>query len=241
MENSINKFSYYPLFNRIDQISKETIINEIEAKNNIIILGENPLISNEKNNNKIIHLHSNISNINKPEIPNNKMDNLPINENFFINFNIPILDIKFDSSILSKMNYSNVKDLGKIYNLNNFFLKIKTKRDKKPNLEEISLISQDDIKINSTNKVNIFLKEKEDNLEDLDYIYNKVSMKLMEIKKEISKFLNDEVIIYGDFISNRNKEFKLYLKNDEMVLEGGYNSTYMKIRKFIKGYIRAEI
>jgi hypothetical protein len=172
----------------------------------------------------------------------NNYDDIDLNSNeFFINFDNPILDIKFDSSILQKMSYSIVKDLGKVYDLKDYFLKIKTRRNK-PNMDEISLISHDEIKFdNEKTKINILLSDKNSNDDDLDYIYNKVQLKLLDIKKDIMKQLNEDIIIYGDFISNKYKEFKLYLKNDDIVLEGSFNSTYMKIRKFIKNYIKSDI
>lgn len=238
LENNIHKFSYYPLFNRIDYISKETILKEIDTKNNVIILGEKKFNKNENLNNGNIYENEN----NKKIVYLFNDPNEAINSNeFFINFDNPILDIKFDSSILQKMSYSIVGDLGKVYELKDYFLKIKTKRNK-PNMDEISLIAHDEIKFNNEKtKMNIFVSDKDNNNDDLDYIYNKVQLKLLDIKKDIVKQLNEDIIIYGDFISNKNKEFKLYLKNDEIVLEGSFNSTYMKIRKFIKNYIKSDI
>lgn len=271
IENNINKFSYYPLFNQIDYISKKTILREIDTKNKIILLGEKK-VKNEKkcsneynidkkydncnivnniinNENKIVYLTSRIN----PHVINGQKENeylisnkeYPIkNTNqFYINTDNPILDIKFDSSILQKMTYVEVKDLGKVYELKDYFLKIKTKRDK-PDLDEITLIAHDEIKLNEKRNMNIFLYDEnsnENNDNDLDYIYNKVQLKLLDLKKEIVKNLNEDVMIYGDYISNKNKEFKLYLRNEEIVLEGYYNATYMKIRKFVKSYIRTDI
>ncbi len=245
LEINLQKFSYYPLFNKIDIISKETILKEIDTKNNVIILGERKINKNKSLNNENI-FDNKFNNSNFIYLHNNKYDNDDknidlISNEFCINFDNPILDIKFDSSILQKMSYSIVKDLGKVYELKDYFLKIKTKRNK-PNMDEISLISHEEIKFDNENtKINIFLSDKKNNDDDLDYIYNKVQLKLLDIKKDIIKQLNEDIIIYGDFISNKNKEFKLYLKNDEIVLEGSFNSTYMKIRKFIKNYIKSDI
>lgn len=163
-----------------------------------------------------------------------------INNTYNLKFDVKIYNVKYDSKILQKLNYSVVKDFGPIYDLKNSFLRIKTKRN---NFEpiEINLVPQEEVKFFDENhqlKNNICLDSSSDSEKDeVDNIYNKNNIKLFDIKKDISKLFNEEIIIFGDYISNKNQEFKLFIRNGDIVLEGGLNNSYMKVRKFIQDYI----
>jgi len=271
--DSIEKFTYYPLFSTIDFISKQTIIDEINPKKLIIFLGlEKHALNNSdfnNNNNQLSYneydsdrsrnpkafqslskskksnlVYLNYSNKNNKIINDNEKENENDNNQFniesnkfILRFNNKILNVKFDSSILQKMSFSVVKDFGNVYDLKNSFLKIKTKRNDS-RIKEISLVYQEDIYLDQERiKHHILLDPEESDNEELDLIYNKNNLKLSEIKKEISRLFNEDVIIFGDYLSNKNKDFKLFIKNGDITLEGNYNSAYLKIRKFIQDYM----
>jgi len=249
---SIDKLTYYPLFSTIDFISKHTIIEEINPKKFIIFLGSQKEIINEsdevyngnskKNYKKLFnYLKEKKNNI---IFLNNKIidkETNSLNNKYFLKFDNEILNVKFDSSILQKLNFSLVKDYGNVYDLKNSFLRIKTKRNQ-PNIKEISLIYQDDIYLDQEKIKNhiILNNEQSDEKEELDFIYNKNQLKLNEIKKEISKLFNEDIIIFGDYLSNKNKDFKLVIRNGDIILEGNYNAAYLKVRKFIQDYMSSD-
>lgn len=241
---NIDKFSYYPLFSTIDYISKRTIIEEINPKKLIIFLG----LDKQKINDVNDYYNGDSKETNKFSLNEKKYNNNSLylnnklafedkNSNRFkLKFENKIFNVKFDSSILQKMSFSMVKDFGNIYDLKNSFLKVKTKRNN-PAIKEICLIYQDDICMDQQKLKKHIILDHEENEDNVELIYNKNSLKLIEIKNEISKLFNEEILIFGDYLSNKNRDFKLYLKNGDITLEGNYNAAYLKARKFIQDFM----
>ncbi len=248
------KFSYYDLFENfgIDTSSKETIICEISPKDKLILLGETyngPYGFDEmilKIKEKCNVPCEIISNDNKASVTSIK-DNL--------------LSLKYDSTVLNSLPSVFVKDYGFVYDLKNTFLKVKTHRgdvkeisiveeaERKQvgnnlmgnvmNLENRnSLLNVDnddemDVVCKDKNTVdNVEYMNKEVN-ENLDCFYMKKDIKLINLKREISKILNEEFFVYKNYITNANHDFKLYLKKDELTLEGSLNPTYLRIRNCV--------
>ena len=58
-------------------------------------------------------------------------------------------------------------------------------------------------------------------------------MKLTGLKRELIKLLNEEFFIVKNCITNSNGDFKIYFKNNELVLEGELNPIYSKVRNCI--------
>jgi Cft2 family RNA processing exonuclease len=212
------KFSYFDLFdsNGIDLISKEIIIQELHPKDEVIFLGG--VSQNSQEFYKMLtKLQS--SQIKCKIIGNNQTELCKVRDN--------MLNIKFDSTILSTLPSFFVKDYGAVYDLKNTFLKIKTKRNE---IKEISIADTNEENIDKKDKNIIDLTNKEC---FLDSFYTKSDIKLIHLKREITKLLNEEFYIFRNYITNAHEDFKLFLNKNELVLEGNLNPTYLKLRNCI--------
>jgi hypothetical protein len=221
------KFSYYDLFenNGIDEISKEIILTEIRPKESIIFLGDDlninkTIISSYK---KLVNKIESTIKVPCKQISNDDIEVIYVKNN--------LLNLKYDSTVLNNIPSLFVKDYGYVYDLKNTFLKIKTRRNE---IKEISIVDklegQKMLKERNERKNEL---ENIDVFDNLDCFYTKSDVKLVNLKREISKLLNEEFFVYKNYITNANQDFKLFLKNKELVLEGNLNTTYLKIRNCI--------
>lgn len=218
------KFLFFDLFekNGIDAISKEIIISEIRPKDEIIFLGGefdvNELVDIEKQT--ALKIFNKLTKICKVKVVN-------CNQSESISFKDNLLNLKYDSTVLNTIPSLFVQGYGKVYDLKNTFLKVKTKRQE---IKEISIVEAGE-KLEA--EIAPIKLENEGEKENLDCFYTKADMKLLNLKREISKLLNEDFFIRGNYITNAAHDFKLFLKQKELILEGSLNNTYLKIRNCI--------
>ena len=113
---------------------------------------------------------------------------------------------------------------------------IKTKRKE---IQEITITDGSELQSDAMSKVlsernsQIRDSSKEEKLEKLDVFYSNKDLKLINIKRELTKLLNEEFFIFKNFITNGKQDFKLFLEEKDLVLEGNLNPIYLKVRNCI--------
>jgi Cft2 family RNA processing exonuclease len=213
------KFTFYNLFDHIDILSKEIIITEAKPKDYVFFLG-----SHLQNKMKAKALENMSSKIKRTlDIP---VLCLSPFKTELLKFKDNLLHVKYDSTILNRLPSFCIKDYGFIYDLKNTFLKVKTHRKE---IKEISLL--DASEKNKEEVLNTYTMPKEKS--DLDYFYTVSDLKLLNIKRELTKILNEEFFIFKGAIVNAGHDVKLYLVNNELVLEGKLSSIYLKVRNAV--------
>ena len=195
---------FFNFLSDIDSLSKCIILNEINPKDEIIFLGE-------LNNQLPINLK-------------NKFTFLKENENYYKDLSDNILTFKYDSSFLLKGKHLNIDNLNdNLYEFNTGFLKIKRNRNK-----ILSIVACDDY-MNEKEIINLN-NGKED---DYNFFYKKNDMKLIEIKKKIEEELKEKFFIVNQAIIDKNKSISIKIENNEIIIDGGFDEKYFKIRNFI--------
>jgi hypothetical protein len=200
---NLEKISIYNIFNEIDSFSRDIILSEIKPSEMIIFLGKDDGLSDTIKK---------LSNINTKVLDSNGSESVRVKNN--------ILNIKFDSGILRELPCVLVKDYGYIYNFKNNLLRIKRRREE---IKEI--IIEDTIFSNSIPQIG--------EMKDIEGFYSKTDIKLTTVKNELSKLVNEKLFIIDKAITNINNDFKLYIVDDQFVLEGNLNPTYLNVRKNI--------
>ena len=212
------KFSFFDLFDVIDVTSKEFILSEIKPKNTIIFLGHNNF-----RNDLIQKVMSKLTNIKIRTLDNFQRESIKVKNN--------LLNLKYDSTILNSLPSIFVKDYGYVYELENKFLKIKTKRNE---IQEITITDVDEQQNDALSKI---ISEKNletsSRKEKLDVFYTNKDLKLINLKRELTKLLNEEFFIFKNFITNASQDFKIFLEEKDLVLEGSLNPVYLKVRNCI--------
>jgi Cft2 family RNA processing exonuclease len=212
------KFSFYDLFDVIDVTSKEFILTEIKPKNEIIFLG-----NNSNRNDLIPKILSKLKNVKCKILENFQKESIKFKNN--------LLNLKYDSTILNSLPSIFVKDYGYVYELENKFLKIKTKR------KEIQEITITDAAEQQSDALSKFMSERNSEIssksEKLDVFYTNKDLKLINLKRELTKLLNEEFFIFQNFITNATQDFKLFLEEKDLTLEGSLNPVYLKVRNCI--------
>ena len=204
--NGIEKISFYNIFDSIDKFSREIILSELKPKDITIFLG------NEDHT--LIETIEKLSKLNiKSKIINSYMS-----ENIIVKNNI--INVKFDSSILQNMNCVYVKEYGYIYNLKNNLLKVKRKRNE---IVEVIIGNQMENK-----KIPLLGDNK-----DIDGFYSKSDLKLINIKRDLTKILNEKFYMTKNSITDINNQFKLSIKDNQLILEGELNPLYLRVRNCI--------
>ena len=211
------KFSFFDLFDVIDSTSKEFILTEINPKNEIIFLGDNKTVDMMK------RIQKKLNNVKCKYLDNFQTETIIVKDN--------MLNLKYDSTILKSMSSTFIKDYGYVYELENKFLKIKTKRKE---ILEITITDASELQNDTLSKIlserNSYITSKE---EKLDIFYSNKDLKLINLKRELVNLLNEDFFINKNFITNSNRDFKLFLEEKDLVLEGSLNPIYLKVRNCI--------
>jgi hypothetical protein len=209
------KFAFFDLFDSdgIDSLTKENVLREIHPKDFIIFTDD---LQSENFHNLVSKLEDKYNQKCKI-IKSGQTENLMTNDK--------LLKITYDSCILNSLPSFLVKDYGCVYEIKNAFLKIKTQRG---GATEISIQTEEEEKIDKNKIFSI-----KSPLDDLENFYTTNDFKLINLKREIGKLINEEIFICKSFITNGRGDFKLWIDKKELVLEGSLNATYLKLRKCI--------
>ena len=205
---------FFPLINKIDFMSKKLIIEEINPKDGVILLGfSNQLNEWLKNNNlKCYDLTYNANDIFEKKLKNN------------------IIEFNYTSEDLRNANKFNIDKYNQnIYSFDSLLLSIKTKRDK---LIDISIVDNNKFKkLNENNKekVKIINNENEDNK-----ILTKNNLKLINIKHQLENDSDIRLILVEEKLRNLDKSVEIYINEaGELVLNGEFSEQYFKIKSKI--------
>ena len=205
---------FFPLINKIDFMSKKLIIEEINPKDGVILLGfSNQLNEWLKNNNlKCYDLTYNANDIFEKKLKNN------------------IIEFNYTSEDLRNANKFNIDKYNQnIYSFDSLLLSIKTKRDK---LIDISIVDNNKFKkLNENNKekVKIINNENEDNK-----ILTKNNLKLINIKHQLENDSDIRLILVEEKLRNLDKSVEIYINEaGELVLNGEFGEQYFKIKSKI--------
>ena len=110
-------------------------------------------------------------------------------------------------------------------------MEIKTKRKE---IQEITITDVDEQQNDALSKI---ISEKNletsSRKEKLDVFYSNKDLKLINLKRELTKLLNEEFFIFKNFITNASQDFKLFLGEKDLILEGSLNPVYLKVRNCI--------
>jgi hypothetical protein len=212
---TINKLSFYPLFDPIDAYSKETVISELHPTDMVVFLGDSNKVLDEI---KSSLTRQGISSIVKST-----------ESSYITKIKDNTIKVKYDYALINKLPCVMVKDYGYIYSLRDSLLKVKRKRGK---IDEIIITD----KSSKPNCMKIADDKQTDTL-----FYSSGDLKLIAIKRNLSRLLNDKFNIADGVITNQSGDFKLYIRDGELVLEGTFSPTYLKIRNFVySNYINIE-
>ena len=204
---------FFPMINNIDLMSKKFILEEINPKEGIIFLG----YSNELNHN----LKSN--NIKNISLTSNEDDNKfeKIIKNNILEFNYTSDDLYTGKKILIEKGNEN------LYSFDSMLLSIKTKRD---SLIDISIMNNKYKKIGEDEKGKIKVINKENKN---DKIFSKNNLKLINLKHNIENNSNIKLIINEQKLRTLDKSVEIYIKNNEIIIEGEFNEQYLNIKSQI--------
>ena len=199
---------YYPLINNMDKMSKRIIIKEINPKNGIILLGNSDPFNDDLQKTmkcKVLKLQS-----------NEKYEEEIVND---------IIKFNYDTSFLSLGNKLMIdKGNENVYSFNTLPLRIKTKRN---NIIDVSVV---DKKRLESNKKIITIENKESKN---NKIFSKHNLKLINVKHLLEKSGELKLILSEECLRNLDKTVKIYLKDNELVLDGEFNEDYFKIKSKI--------
>jgi len=204
---------FYPLVNKIDFMSKKLIIEEINPKDGVILLGYPNKLSNWLKEN----------NIKCYDLTNNK-------DKYEEKFKNNIIDFNYTSEDLRNLNKYNLeKSNQNIYSFDSLLLSIKTKRDK---LIDISIADKNKLKKiseNSKEKIKYINNEDENNK-----ILTKNNLKLINIKHQLENESDIKLILIDQKLRSLDKTIEIYINEDkELVLDGEFGDEYFKIKSKI--------
>ena len=203
---------FYPLINKIDLMSKKLILEEINSKDAIVLIGfSNELSESLKSKNmKCIVLSNN---------RNDKYEQKLINN--VIKFNYTSDDLRSGKKVIIDKGNEN------IYRFDSLLLSVKTKRDK---IIDVSINNKyQKIGENENDKRKIINEENKNNK-----IYSKNKLKLINIKHSIENNSNIKLIIYEQKLRTLDKSVEIYIKDgNQLVIEGDFNEQYLNIKSQI--------
>ena len=201
---------FFPLINKIDFMSKKLIIEEINPKDGVILLGySNQLSEWIKNNNMKCHDLTN-----------------KINDRFEEKLKNNIIEFNYTSEDLHNGNKYNIEKYNQnIYSFDSLLLSIKTKRDK---LIDISIGDKNKYKKlneNNAEKVKVVNNENEDNK-----ILTKNNLKLINIKHQLESDSDIKLVLIEQKLRSLDKSVEIYLNGGEIILDGEFSEQYFKIK-----------
>ena len=204
---------FYPLINKIDLMSKKLIIEEINPKDGVILIGHSNELSEwlNKNNINCYDLTNRSDDIYKKEIKLN------------------LIEFNYTSNDLYDGNKFKIDKSDKnVYSFDSLLLSVKTKRDK---IIDVSIMDKNKYKKLSENK-----KEKMKLINDEDEnnkILSKNHLKLINIKHQLEDGSDIKLILVEQKLRNLDNTVELSIKDGELVLEGEFSEQYFKIKSKI--------
>ena len=215
MDNKLDikcEILFYPLINKIDLMSKKLILEEINSKDAIVLIGfSNELSESLKSKNmKCIVLSNN---------RNDKYEQKLINN--VIKFNYTSDDLRSGKKIIIDKGNEN------LYRFDSLLLSVKTKRDK---IIDVSINNKyQKIGENENDKRKVINEENKNNK-----IFSKNNLKLINIKHSIENNSNIKLIIYEQKLRTLDKSVEIYIKDgNQLVIEGDFNEQYLNIKSQI--------
>ena len=204
---------FYPLINKIDLMSKKLIIEEIESKDGVILMGHSNELSEwlTSNNIKCYDLSNRIDDFYEEKIKLN------------------LIEFNYTSNDLHDGNKFNIDKSDKnVYSFDSLFLSVKTKRDK---LIDISIVDKNKYKKLSENdkeKIKVINNEDGDNK-----ILSKNNLKLINIKHQLEDGSDIKLILVEQKLRSLDNTIELSINDGELVLEGEFSEQYFKIKSKI--------
>jgi len=206
---------FYPLINKIDFMSKKLILEEINPKDGIILLGNNNQLTDSLNNKNILCF-----NLTKISVDEYQKYEKKIKNN--------IIEFNYTSEDLNKgIKFKNDKFNQNIYSFDSFLLSIKTKRDK---LIDISTTDNKYAKIGDKNneKLKVINTETLDNI-----ILTQNDLNLINIKHQLESDTDLKFILYDKKLRTLDKSIEIYIEDGNLVLNGEFGEQYFKIKSKI--------
>ena len=204
---------FYPLINKVDLMSKKLIIEEMNPKDGVILMGlSNQLSEWLRNNNiKCYDLSNKVDDIYEEKISHN------------------LIEFNYTSNDLHDGNKFNIdKSDQNVYSFDSLLLSIKTKRDK---LIDISIMDKNKFKKLSENtkeKIKVINNENENNK-----ILTKSHLKLINIKHQLENDSDIKLILVERKLRSLDKTIEIYIEDGQLVLDGEFSEQYFKIKSKI--------
>ena len=204
---------FFPLINKIDFMSKKLIIEEINPKDGVILIGHKNELSDwlSKNNINCYDLSNSSEDIYKKEIKLN------------------LIEFNYTSNDLYNGNKFKIDKSDKnVYSFDSLLLSIKTKRDK---IIDVSIMDKNKYKKLSENKkekIKIVNDEDENNK-----ILSKNHLKLINIKQQLEDGSDIKLILSEQKLRNLDNTVEISIKDGELILEGEFSEQYFKIKSKI--------
>ena len=204
---------FFPLINKIDFMSKKLIIEEINPKDGVILIGHKNELSDwlSKNNINCYDLSNSSEDIYKKEIKLN------------------LIEFNYTSNDLYNGNKFKIDKSDKnVYSFDSLLLSIKTKRDK---IVDVSIMDKNKYKKLSENK-----KEKIKIVNDEDEknkILSKNHLKLINIKQQLEDGSDIKLILSERKLRNLDNTVEISIMDGELILEGEFSEQYFKIKSKI--------
>ena len=204
---------FYPLINKVDLMSKKLIIEEMNPKDGVILMGlSNQLSEWLRNNNiKCYDLSNKVDDIYEEKISHN------------------LIEFNYTSNDLHDGNKFNIdKSDQNVYSFDSLLLSIKTKRDK---LIDISIMDKNKFKKLSENtkeKIKVINNENENNK-----ILTKSHLKLINIKHQLENDSDIKLVLVERKFRSLDKTIEIYIEDGQLVLDGEFSEQYFKIKSKI--------
>ena len=204
---------FFPLINKIDFMSKKLIIEEINPKDGVILIGHKNELSDwlSKNNINCYDLSNRSEDIYKKEIKLN------------------LIEFNYTSNDLYNGNKFKIDKSDKnVYSFDSLLLSIKTKRDK---IIDVSIMDKNKYKKLSENKkekIKLLNNEDENNK-----ILSKNHLKLINIKQQLEDGSDIKLILSEQKLRNLDNTVEISIKDGELILEGEFSEQYFKIKSKI--------
>ena len=204
---------FYPLINKIDFMSKKLIIEEINPKDGVILIGHSNELSEWLNQN----------NINCYDLTN-KSDDI-----YKQDIKLNLIEFNYTSNDLYNGNKFKIDKSDKnVYSFDSLLLSVKTKRD---NIIDVSIMDKNKYKKLSENKkekIKLLNNEDENNK-----ILTKNHLKLINIKHQLEDGSDIKLILSEQKLRNLDNTVVISVKDGELVLEGEFSEQYFKIKSKI--------
>ena len=201
------EFFFYPIINIIDYLSKKIILEEINPKDGIILIGKPNALKENVNYKNIKCITNNIC--------------------FEEKIAKKILEFNYTSEDLYGAKKIPIEQADEnLYSFDSILLSVKTIRKK---LIDVSIMNNKHKKLNN-DKIEVIKNKESEN----DKMFSKNNLRLINIKQKLEKELNIKLQIFEQKIRTLDRTVELFIKDGEIVLEGEFNEQYFNIQSQIK-------